>query len=243
MALATKIEIGIPSIIFGDEKWDDLSPGLKANVSKELWKKMPQKDKEVLINSIPPDGISELLWEKLDDDTKLRIKESNRKHESSFVKSRTFQERWKNKWNRSTLKKYVTGDGIEKECVDDAINMFSLINALGLTLPVAVIAALGSSFWDWIEKTTQDNCPEKDIFRAIYWDFVNRFTIVIVCFCSSLSIGLLYFFLRPHDDPRTKTDEFKHWWANGGRYSLLVLFFLTIASSVTIFMTLNYMVK
>jgi hypothetical protein len=238
-----KIEIGTVGIIKTDENWDDLSPDLKANVSKELWVKLSQKDKEVLSKLTHPDGISESLWDKLDDDTKLSIKKSSGPLTGIYVKPRTWKERWKDKWNRSTLKKYVTGDGIEKECVDDAINMFSLINALGLTLPVTVIASLGYSFWNWLQDTAKANCPEKDIFGALYWDFVLRFTVVIACFCASLCIGLLYFFLRPHDDPRTHDDEFKRWWLAGGRYSLLMLVLLTVASSVTIFMTLNYMVK
>ena len=156
----------------------------------------------------------------------------------------------RSRWLRSKLRDYWVGEGLSQQSADDAVNTFTLINALVLTIPVALLGYMTYEFWDWVKSTTAANCPDKDVYDTLYDAFTFRLATIFTTCGSSLAIGLLYFTLRPEDGKDDEDKEIKdmkdkifHAWWKQGKYMMLLLVLSSVLTSILTYMMIMYMLS
>ena len=157
---------------------------------------------------------------------------------------------FQSRWMRSKVRDYWLGESLSQQSADDAVNTFTLINALVLTIPVALIGYMTYEFWDWVKSTNDANCPDKDLYDTLYDAFTFRLATIFTTCGSSLGIGLLYFTLRPEGGKdgelseirKIKNDIFHAWWKQG-KYIMLILVLSSVLTSILTYMMLAYMLS
>lgn len=165
-------------------------------------------------------------------------------------KQTTLSMTFKDRWMRSKLRDYWRGTDLSQQSADDAVNTFTLINALVLTIPVALLGYMNYEFWDWVKATNDTYCPEDEIYDILYDTFTFRQSLIFTTCGSSLGMGLLYFTLRPeggkNDEEKKKRAEkdlvFHAWWKLG-KYIMLLLVISTVLTSIMTYMMLAYMLS
>jgi len=142
---------------------------------------------------------------------------------------------FRGRFQKSTLSRFISGDDLKPEDAEVAANVFTLINALLIAIPFAVLASFGRSFWDdrintllscgYLSKEQVD--ADTDIFIIILHN--NLVGAVYSSICC-IVMAALFYILRPKDPI-----EFSSWW-KGGR---IVIFALFLGTTATCFMTMD----
>jgi len=136
----------------------------------------------------------------------------------------SYYEYWRYRYNRSNIKKMMKGRNLTVEEADEAVNVFSLVNALILTVPFGLMLDLNNELWEKLFAVDWGDCFSDSIdyrYRAIMdCMFACAYASMI-----SLIIAIFYYLFRP------KGKYFHEWWFRG-RWCLLMIFIGTGASIV-----------
>ena len=138
----------------------------------------------------------------------------------------------KNRWEHSNLRSYFTGEDLESEEADAAMQATSVINALVLTIPYGIILSLNNEFWDWMQ-TAILPCEEME-WKYMQINLITPLYVSLTASILALIVTVLYYFLRPKK-------YFTVWWKYRGKWSVAVTLLSTLISVVailTVFATL-----
>lgn len=136
----------------------------------------------------------------------------------------------------SPLRKFFSGEGLSPTDADGAVNTFTLVNALLLTIKFSLIALVGPTYWDWYESTFE-NCPgsadyssdpnmiPQNLFNNVY----NTLLGGIYCLVITIIVAAMYYILRP-----TESKVFKLWWPRA-RWIVMLIFIGTLISMVMVY--------
>jgi hypothetical protein len=134
----------------------------------------------------------------------------------------------RNRFLRSGLWKLITGEGLSYEDADTAVNTFTLVAALLLTIPFSLVGNLSVEFWQAYEDELAA-CPgpvdmtfAKEMARLVS----NILSCVTYACIGAIINAVFYYVLRPKED-----DDFSQWWSHG-RWGVLVLFILTATAVI-----------
>jgi len=128
------------------------------------------------------------------------------------------------RYENSNLKGFVDGT-IGPADADAAINTLTLVDALLLTLPVTMITALGSSYWDWLDglDCADDFVPGTHTYMNdfLYKEMVFEIWAQILASVTGIILAVFYYLLRP-----SCSKNFGVWWQRG-KFVLLYSFVAT----------------
>ena len=121
----------------------------------------------------------------------------------------------------------LSGENIDSEQLDSAVNAMALICALTLTIPYSLMSSLDQGFWDWIYEVSVD-CPLYD-YHTAHNQIVGNIRAAIFFPTYGLIFSTFYYLLKPKD--------IRKWWPRGRIFFVLLCCFT--ATTVTALLLLS----
>ena len=123
--------------------------------------------------------------------------------------------RLKAKYEKSSINKYLVGDGLTSDDVDTTMNTLALINALILTIPYSLAGSLDNQYWDWLQSTyasseCSDQCGKNDAnncFTSARQATLNSLFASVYSSIAVLCIVAVYYILRPTTSDKSEDDS------------------------------------
>ena len=215
------------------------------NGDKEIQPKVGVASKERNAETDTDDGkkavakLLDLIQEKMPAIVKILTK--NKKEHIKKVRSIFTWEFYQHRWEIGNLRKYLgcsiegedADDALQASDVDMAVNLFTLVSTLVLTIPFGLMGSLTNSYWDWLSAEV-DNCLyatetyPNGYWQIIYEQVINNIFASIYTALVGIVLSVFYYLLRPSDQ-----DDFVHWWSRG-KYIVVFIFANATCSVVTI---------
>ena len=145
-------------------------------------------------------------------------------------------ERWKHRFYRSNLLKFVQGRELETAEADAAMNTLALVAALLLTIPFSLIGGMNQQYWVQLASALS-GCGHVELTaRRMYAAIFNPLAALVYFSMGAIVMTVFYYLLRPN------SDEFPAWWRRGGRYGVFLVFCFVGAAVVCTFTEFNTVV-
>jgi len=143
----------------------------------------------------------------------------------------------KNRYEASTLVNFIEGIDLTSDNVDVIVNMFSLVQALLLTISPALMLSLQGDTWSNLQQNILDcNVTGSDDlwYNHIFITIWNSVFASIIAEATGLVFAVQYFFFRPKNDIL-----FTKWWKLGF-YGMIIMTICLLITVITILVALSY---
>jgi hypothetical protein len=140
------------------------------------------------------------------------------------------------KFYKNGILLFIVGEGLASEDVSEGINALALVNALFLTLPFGLIAAMTPDYLSGL-KTALDACPNSETTTGIGYTAASKSLrraceATIISALSALILSIIYYLFKRNEDR-----NFREWWPKGR----ILVFVCSILSIATVVSTVSLM--